>query len=458
MSRSDSSPKTLPLRPSLQLLTNLARQLRKAHAAGDATAAERFRAHHPRFSTWQAEQISRNPMTLRDAQLVIAREYGFEHWAAMKAHVISRQGAAASDSSIRALIDAAARGDIASLESALNSNPESINVLGGDDRKANQFNTTALHRASAGGHLAAVELLLNRGADPDIRDEGDNATALHFAAERGSLPIVQLLIQRGADVNGYGDLHGWDVIGWATLHQETHTDVAEYLLKNGAQHNIFTAVAMGDVESIRRLAEVSRDVMDKPMAIWEGRRRPLHLAVRKKQAAVIPVLLDLGADIDAADTDNLTPLDYAALEGYAEATSILLERRARVNLPAAFALGRQDLIDGFMKAAPDTLKPGQPWAGLIELASGSASASVIESLLSNGASVNVRVDSSMFGTKSYTPLHSAAWTGNLEAIRVLVRHGAELGARDGTYNATPAEWADYAGRKEAAELLRSLMT
>ena len=44
----------------------------------------------------------------------------------------------------------------------------------------------------------------------------------------------------------------------------------------------------------------------------------------------------------------------------------------------------------------------------------------------------------------------------MEGIRVLVKHGARLDARDGTYKATPAEWADYAKRTEAALLLRSL--
>ncbi len=104
---------------------------------------------------------------------------------------------------------------------------------------------------------------------------------------------------------------------------------------------------------------------------------------------------------------------------------------------------------------PDVLKPGQRWGRLIELASGAASGEVIEDLIARGASVALRVDSTSFGTKGFTPLHSAAWSGNLEAIRVLVKHGADLEARDGTYKATPAEWADYAGRTEAGELLRS---
>ncbi len=61
---------------------------------------------------------------------------------------------------------------------------------------------------------------------------------MHFAAENGHLESCKLLVERGADVNGFGDVHGWDIIGWATLHHHTHTDVANYLLANGAQHNI----------------------------------------------------------------------------------------------------------------------------------------------------------------------------------------------------------------------------
>jgi ankyrin repeat protein len=446
---------SLPRRPSLALLSNLAKQLQKASESRSPEAIARIKARHPRFVNATDEQIAQTPLTLRDAQLVIAREYGFEHWAAMKTHIESLVGDSESDSSLRELIEASGRGDLAAVTRLVDAKPDLINELGGDDRARRVFKTTALHKAAEKGHLAVARLLLDRGANPDTRDEGDNATAMHFAAESGHLDIVKLLVERGADVNGFGDVHGWDIIGWATLHHKTHTDVAKYLLENGAQHNIFSAVAMGDVDAIRKLAEVSRDVMDKPMAIWEARRRPLHLAVMKKRSQVIAVLLDLGADIEGTDVDHLTPLDYATLRNEKECAEILLARGARVSFPAAFVLGRNDVIEAELSRDPDTLKPGHRFAKLIDMASEVSPGEVIERLLAHGAQVGSTTDSASFGTKGYTPLHSAAWHGNLDAIRVLVKHGASLDARDSTHSATPLGWATYAGRTEAAKLLES---
>jgi ankyrin repeat protein len=171
---------------------------------------------------------------------------------------------------------------------------------------------------------------------------------------------------------------------------------------------------------------------------------------------VIPVLLDLGADIEGTDVDHLTPLDYATLRNEKDCIEILLSRGASISLPAAFALGRTDIIDTELRKDPDVLKPGHRFAKLIDMASEVSSGDVIERLLAHGAEVQGTTNSASFGTKGYTPLHSAAWHGNVDAIRVLVKHGASLDARDSTHSATPLGWATYAGRTEAAKLLASL--
>ena len=89
-------PSVLPIRPSLGLLSDRARQLRKAHAAGDPDAIRRFRAHHPANKPVDAAEARTAGISLRDAQLVIARELGFENWTELKRHVEHRQDASTS--------------------------------------------------------------------------------------------------------------------------------------------------------------------------------------------------------------------------------------------------------------------------------------------------------------------------------------------------------------------------
>ena len=65
----------IPPRPSLEFDRKQARALLDAVRHGDADAVERLRAHHPRFRGGTPMDIA-----LHDAQLVIAREYGFASW------------------------------------------------------------------------------------------------------------------------------------------------------------------------------------------------------------------------------------------------------------------------------------------------------------------------------------------------------------------------------------------
>src|SRR5262245_22034123 len=78
--------KSLPYSPSLDHLKYQARDLHQAHNAGSTEALTRLRQFHPKFA--DADIAAAKPratkFSLADAQLVIAREYGFPNWPKLK--------------------------------------------------------------------------------------------------------------------------------------------------------------------------------------------------------------------------------------------------------------------------------------------------------------------------------------------------------------------------------------
>jgi ankyrin repeat protein len=355
------------------------------------------------------------------------------------------------ETTIRSLQDAAGRGDLAHLNALLAADPDLINETAGPGVR------TALHHAVFGKSEAGARFLLEHGADPNIRCEGDNAYPLHFAAEKQLFPIIRLLIEHGADPIGEGDYHELGVIGWATAWEYVNpsSEIVDYLLAHGARHNIFSAVAMGDLEAIRRLVSQTPADLERRMDMDNRRRRPLHLAVIKKQPQSLLTLLDLGANKESLDEAGFTALDQAALIGETKLAQILLDGGAKVRLPAAVCLGRTPDIERLLQRDPDSLKPGGRWGNLILRAAERAPGTVIETLIQAGASVHVRDDpkTSVDSTFGYTPIHAAAFNGNLSAASVLLQHGANVRAREEKYHGTPAGWANYAGHTEVRDLI-----
>ena len=70
----------LPPHPSLENLKKQAKSLHKAHRSGDPEAADRIKPHLPRLTDASAEEILQSDFSLQEAQLVVAREYGFPSW------------------------------------------------------------------------------------------------------------------------------------------------------------------------------------------------------------------------------------------------------------------------------------------------------------------------------------------------------------------------------------------
>jgi ankyrin repeat protein len=448
--------KELPVRPSLEQLKKQAKAILKGQQAADAEVVRRIQEHHLRFGKSKPNAIAKARFTLADAQHTLANEYGFKSWANLKARVEQEAGGAtiSNEEAVRALRDAACRGNLETLRALLDANPALVNERGGEGTR------TALHDAAGQGQEAAVKFLLERGANPNIRCEGDYAFPLHFACEKQRFAIIRLLVEHGADTVGEGDYHELGVIGWATAwdYIEAKKEIVDYLLTHGARHNIFSAVAMGETDSIRRLVSESRANLDRRMDYANRRGRPIHLAVTKKQPESLRTLLDLGADMVAVDEASFTALDVAGLLGEKELAQILLDRGAKLRLPAAVGLGRTREMNQLLRDDPDCLKPGHRWGNLIIRAAEwptSESGAMVESLIRAGADVNVRDDpkTSVDATSGYTPLHAAGFRGNRSAAEVLLRHGANVRVREEKYHGTPAGWADYAGHKEVRDLI-----
>src|SRR5687768_15825277 len=79
--------RSLPERPSLAQLKLQAKELQRQHHDRRQAAAARIVANQPRLRGKRTRDVLDAPLKLADAQLVIAREYGFESWAALK-HIL----------------------------------------------------------------------------------------------------------------------------------------------------------------------------------------------------------------------------------------------------------------------------------------------------------------------------------------------------------------------------------
>ena len=78
--------KYLPTQPNLRQLRNQAKDLVKAHGAGNPDAVRRIGVNLPRLSVASEDAILSGSFALQEAQHVIAKEYGFPSWKLLAAY------------------------------------------------------------------------------------------------------------------------------------------------------------------------------------------------------------------------------------------------------------------------------------------------------------------------------------------------------------------------------------
>ncbi|WP_153798444.1 ankyrin repeat domain-containing protein [Foetidibacter luteolus] len=110
----------LPANPHLDIPKRQARELVKLCRESSIDAINRIRQRHPKFYHAENETLIKR-LKLSDAQLVIAREYGFSSWAQLKERITGNTAAQLIDKAIRA-------GDAASLTQLLKAYPNLLHV------------------------------------------------------------------------------------------------------------------------------------------------------------------------------------------------------------------------------------------------------------------------------------------------------------------------------------------
>jgi peptide-methionine (S)-S-oxide reductase len=155
-----------------------------------------------------------------------------------------------------------------------------------------------------------------------------------------------------------------------------------------------------------------------------------------RQLELLDVLIDAGASTDGAPVQAFICYNAGAARH-------LIERGARLTLPAALCLERWDDVE---RLGPEASAMDKQVA--LGLAALNGKAEPLARLLPLGVDLNAFTS----GFYSHaTPLHHAVWSGSLDAVKVLVEAGASLTTKDRAEDATPLGWAEYAASSPDAK-------
>jgi ankyrin repeat protein len=299
----------LPEKPNLDKQRKLAKTLALDYWRGDLAAVARVKALHPK-------PPAADKFALADAQLVVARGYGFESWAKLKQKIDSL-----TKSPVELFGDAIRDGDVEAV------------------------------RALLGAHADLVARI-----NEPLFDFKQPAIQL----AKGNLAMLDLLIAQGADINARS---AWEMGGFGILENATSEQMPA-LIERGARIDVWSAAKFGMTDRLRAFLEFDPSLVN---AKGGDGKRPLHYAA---SIAIAELLLDHGADIDAFDDDHgSTPAQYLVGER-PEVARFLLARGARSDLLLASALGDLDRVRQHLEEDPDAIRMrvSQDWFPMVDTA------------------------------------------------------------------------------------------
>src|SRR4051812_41338341 len=331
--------------------------------------------------------------------------------------------------------------------------------------KTSTSGVTPLHLAAASGSAAVVTLLLDHGADADATESEWGQTPLMFAAADNRVEAIRVLLARGAD---------------ATVKTKAidiaHQSALDRAAANLQKKVLDTAVPKGQQPTPRQVQaaiEASRELfasgkipppepaaaggrgggggnpddanaansfnpeeINPPVSSKGGMTALLH-AARQGHIEAVRALLDGGAPIDQVGSgDSTTPLLMAVINGEFDLAMFLIERGANPNI-AAGGNGATPL----WAAVNTQWQPRTRYPQPQEMEQQKATyLDVMKALLAKGADPDARLKThpwylvysgcgnrncGLADTAGSTAFWRAAYATDLEAMKLLVAHGAD---------------------------------
>jgi ankyrin repeat protein len=273
VSSTHSSTRSLPDRPDLHQLKRQAKELLAAFREGSADAVAEV------ASCYRGTDAA--TFALHDAQLVLARAYGFDSWPKLRAFV--------DGATVSRLIEAVCAGNTARVETMLGARPEIINmdVSASDEHRA-------LHHAVLARDTAMVRLLMAHGADAriGIYPHRVPTTSMAIATERGYDDIAAIIREAEA----------------ARSHVNRRYESAS---TPPPPPEFIDALHRGDERAVIAFLESSPLLRERPELIHEGPDGTtlLHLAGARLMPELASWALSHGADVNRRSGPGFMPID-----------------------------------------------------------------------------------------------------------------------------------------------------
>jgi ankyrin repeat protein len=341
-------------------------------------------------------RVTNSNAKLAEAQLSLARHYGFSSWRTMKAHIESLQRPTIASSQL-------------------------------DDQYVCQFFADV-----GGGELDKVRHALL--AHPQLINAvgphpywGGRPQALHVAVESNRREMFDYLIATGADIDGNNENY-WSPLALAI--ERKHNDMRDTLMSRGAKVGLFEALLLGDDARVEVILRRGKAALPK-----ENANEGSILAFARTPYA-IDRLLELDVSRSTRDRWGATPIEAMSRLGPEGQHLVrhMLSRGFHADPQEYAHLGDQATLAKLIRENPEIVKSAEVFTGAV----GFGHYELTQWLLDQGADINCRLEKE----SGQTALHVAAWNGDIRMVKLLVAGGANVHALDREHSGKPSKWAE----------------